>query len=135
MEVTPGCAVITGARNFRIGETIANLSRSYANNRGGRSPAMTRLRDFSWWPNSWTNEAGASLTTAEIKQHGVLTNARRLFDGLSLTVDHNGVVYTAKITAHLSEDFLILLRHILLQHWGEPMKVVENFDIGFGHLT
>jgi len=96
---------------------------------------MACLKDFPWWPSVWTNEADASHTTAEISEQAVFTNARRLSDGLTMAVEQNGVAYTAKITAHLSEDFLILLRHILLQHRGEPMKVVENFDIGFSQLT
>ena len=95
---------------------------------------MACLRDFPWWPSDWTNAAGASLPTAEIREHGVLQNASRRSDNLTLTVELNGVTYTAKITAQLSEDFLILLRHILLQHWGETMEAVENVYVGFNPL-
>ena len=95
---------------------------------------MACLKDFPWWPSVWTNKAGASLTTAEIKEHGVLKNASRRSDNLTLTVELNGAVYTAKIAIELSEDFIILLRHILLQHWGEAMEAVENVDVGFNHL-
>jgi hypothetical protein len=49
-------------------------------------------------------------------------------------VELNGVTYTAKIATQLSEDFLILLRHMLLQHWGEALEAVENVDVGFNHL-
>jgi hypothetical protein len=55
--------------------------------------------------------------------------------GLLLVVDDNGVICTATIASNLSADFFILLRHILLQHWGEPMEVVENIDLNFGQLT
>ena len=80
---------------------------------------MACLKDFPWWQSEWTDDAGASHTTAEISEQAVLTNARRLSDSLNLTVELDGVVYTAKFTATLSEDFLILLRHILLQHRGK----------------
>jgi len=64
----------------------------------------------------------------------VFTNARSLPGGLTLVVDYTGVIYTAKIGAHLSEDFLFLLRHILMQHLGEPISAVEHFDVNFGDL-
>lgn len=95
---------------------------------------MACLTDFSWWPTDWTNDAqGASLPAKEIRERGVLKNAR-LSEGLILTVELNGVIYTAKITTRLSTDFLILLRHILLQHWGELITTVENAEIGFDYL-
>jgi hypothetical protein len=95
---------------------------------------MACLRDFSWWPTDWTNVAkGASLPAVEIRERAVLKNAR-LSEGVILTVELNGVIYTAKITVRLSEDFLILLRHILLQHWGELIATVENAEIGFDYL-
>jgi hypothetical protein len=95
---------------------------------------MSCLKDFSWWPTQWTNAKVASLTTEEIKQQGVLKNARLSAEGLTLVSELNSVVYTAEITARLSEDFMILLRHILLQHWGEPITNVENVEIGFDYL-
>ena len=64
----------------------------------------------------------------------MLKNASRRSDNLTLTVELNGVTYTAKIATQLSEDFLILLRHMLLQHWGEALEAVENVDVGFNHL-
>jgi hypothetical protein len=95
---------------------------------------MACLRDFSWWPIDWTNDAQhASLPAEEIRERGVLKNAR-LCEGLVLAVELNGVIYTAKITTRLSTDFLILLRHILLQHWGEPITNVEDVEIGFDYL-
>ena len=96
---------------------------------------MARLRDFPWWLSTWVSKTGSSPATAEMSKHGVLKNVRLLRDGITLIMDHNGVIYTSKITPHLSEDFLILLRHILLQQWEQPMEVVENSDIGFDHLT
>jgi hypothetical protein len=50
-------------------------------------------------------------------------------DTLTLVVDCNGVICTATISPHLPEDTLILLRHILLQKYGEPMAAVEDLDI------
>jgi len=96
---------------------------------------MARLKDFPWWPRAWVTEKGSSPATAEISKHGVLKNVRRFVGGLTLLVDYNGVIYTAIIDSNLSEDFLILLRHIMLQKWGEPMEVVESSDIGFDYLT
>ena len=49
-------------------------------------------------------------------------------------VEHNGVICTAQIGSQLSEDFLILLRHILLQHWGEGVSVVEDIEVNFDDL-
>jgi hypothetical protein len=40
-----------------------------------------------------------------------------------------GVICTATISPHLPEDTLILLRHILLQKYGEPMAALEDLDI------
>ena len=97
---------------------------------------MAQLRYCGWWPNGWLDESGGfPATAAEIRKGGVLKNARPVPDGLTLMVDHNGVTYTAQIAANLSEEFLILLRHILLQHWGEPMEAVEDIDIGFDELS
>ena len=95
---------------------------------------MTRLKDFPWWPTVWVNERGASLAPAELSTDGTLKNARPTGNsGLSLIVDYRGIIFTAIISRPptLSQDSLILLRHILLQHWGEAMCVVENIDIHF----
>jgi hypothetical protein len=96
---------------------------------------MTRLRDFSWWPNAWTSEKGGSHSPIEIRKKGLLKNVRRIGNELTLILECDGVIFTATIGSHLSEDFLILLRHILLQHWGEPISAVEEFEVDFGHLT
>jgi hypothetical protein len=93
---------------------------------------MTCLKEFPWWPTAWVEERGGSASPTEVSKDAVLKNARRVPGGLTLVVDHNGVTYTAQIAVHLSEDVLILLRHILLQHWGEPLAAVENFDVNFG---
>jgi hypothetical protein len=79
----------------------------------------------------WEAETGNSPTPPEISKDAVLKNARFSNDGLSLTAEHNGVVYTGIIarSLNLSEDFLIMLRHFLMQHWGDPIEVVENFDL------
>ena len=95
---------------------------------------MARLRDYSWWPNAWANNGGRALTSSEIRQDAVLKNVRRAGKVLTLMVEHNGVICTAQIGSPLSEDFLILLRHILLQHWGEPIADVETVEINFSGL-
>jgi len=97
--------------------------------REGAAKFMNHLRDCSWWPNAWLDDASGSLSSSEIRKHGVLKNARRMGNELTLMVEYNGVTYKAIINPNLSEDFLILLRHILLQHWGQPMDVVENIEI------
>jgi hypothetical protein len=92
---------------------------------------MARLRDFAWWPSTWMCESGSCPAPSVEDKNGVLKNVRTQPGGLTLMVDQNGVIYTARIVTDLSEEFLILLRHILLQHWGEPMDVVENIEIDF----
>lgn len=93
---------------------------------------MTCLGAFPWWPTAWVPEKSASVAPTDISKDAVLTNARRVPGGLTLVADQNGVIYTATVGSHQSEDFLILLRHILLQHWGEPISAVEDFDVSFG---
>jgi hypothetical protein len=93
---------------------------------------MTQLRDFDWWPSTWIYETGSSFAPTEIGKDAVLKNVRRMYGSLTLVAAHNGVIYTAKVNPYRSEDFLILLRHILLQHWGEPISAVEQFEVNFG---
>ena len=76
-------------------------------------------------------ESGSCSAPSVEDKNGVLKNVRTQPGGLTLMVDQNGVVYTARIVNNLSEDFLILLRHILLQYRGEPMDVVKNIEIDF----
>src|SRR5262245_47384418 len=93
---------------------------------------MSRLRDLSWWPTTWLDEKGLPISPAP--SDGILKNIRRVNNDLLLIVDHNGGIYTATISSHLSEDFLILLRHILLQHWGNPLSAVEDLEIDFSRI-
>ena len=95
---------------------------------------MPYLKDFQWWPTSWIAQEFNAPTPAEISKDGILQNAQMLDWGLQLVVDYKGVVCTATIIPRLSNDRLILLRHILLQHYGEPMKVVEKIDMDFDQL-
>ena len=92
---------------------------------------MTVLRDFSWWPNVWTSENGSSLIPIDIRKNGVLQNVSRKGTELTLILECNGVICTAKIGSAFSEEFVILLRHILLQHWGEPISSLENIEVNF----
>lgn len=63
---------------------------------------------------------------------GIFQNARHVPDGLSLEAEHDGVICTAIISsAKLSQDDLILLRHILLQHCGKEMRIVADLNIDF----
>ena len=96
--------------------------------------AMARLRDFPWWPSAWVSETGSSPTTEEISKYGILKNVRRMGNELTLILECNGVIFTATIGAQLSVDLLILLRHILLQQWGESMESVENIDFDISNL-
>lgn len=91
---------------------------------------MARLGDFSWWPSSWSDQNGASFTSID----GVLRNVRRSGKELILILENNGSMIMAQVNPQNSEDFVILLRHILLQHIGEPMSVVENIDMVVGVL-
>ena len=92
---------------------------------------MNRLGEFSWWPVTWLDDKSRSVSPTDIRENAVLKKVRRRGVELTLIVDHKGATCTAKIVAHLSEDFLILLRHVLLQQWGEPISAVENFEIKF----
>src|SRR5262245_18660872 len=95
---------------------------------------MPRLCDSPWWPNTWINEMGGSRSHSEIRKSGVLKNVRRSKDQLTLIVECNGAICTAQIDSQLSADFAVLLRHVLLQHWGQPISVVENIEIEFAKL-
>ena len=96
---------------------------------------MARLRYYSWWPNAWVDDASLAHTPIEIRKDAVLRNVRRAGEELTLVVDCNGLICTATIESNLSEDFLILLRHILLQHWGEPISAVEDLEVNFTDLA
>jgi hypothetical protein len=95
---------------------------------------MTRLKELPWWPTIWIAQTGNAPTATEISKNGALNNVQRLPNGLTLLVDHNGIICTAIVNPALSEDALILLRHILLQYRGQPMEVVEAIDIDFQNL-
>ena len=95
---------------------------------------MTRLRDYPWWPNAWTSENGGSHSPIEIRKKGMLQNVRRMGNELTLILECNGVIHSAKIGSHLSGDVLILLLHILIQHWGEPISAVEDLEVNFPGL-
>ena len=92
--------------------------------------APGKLRDFSWWPKVWYDKVNRSVSSTVIQKEAVLTNVRLSDTRLTLISQMNGVTFTAKTDDFvLSVDFLILLRHILLQHYGEPISVVENILI------
>jgi hypothetical protein len=90
---------------------------------------MTRLKDLPWWPTIWAAPAGNPCPTEEINKSGVLMNVRRSQSDLTLLVDHKGVICSATVSPRVSEDALILLRHILLQQYGLPMEAISNLGI------
>lgn len=91
---------------------------------------MPRLKDYRWWPTVWVSSAGWCLTNEEIIRVGRFHNAKHVTDGLRLEAEHQGVICTATINhLEMSEDSLILLRHILLQYYREEMQIVANLDI------
>src|SRR5262245_2033704 len=92
------------------------------------------LCEFPWWPKTWTDEWGRSPDPIELRETAVLKYARKSDDDLIVILEHEGAICTAKI-AQLSEDFVILLRHILLRHCGEPISAVENIEVTFGEPT
>ncbi len=93
---------------------------------------MPRFKEYPWWPTTWEAQAGQKPTPEKISRGGLLRNVRLLGrHDLSFVVDHKGATYTATVTPNLPEDTLILVRHILLQQWGEPMNVVEEIELGF----
>src|SRR5512135_1030674 len=90
---------------------------------------MPQLKTLPWWPTAWIAETGDTITPEEIRKNGVLINVRRFSNALTLVVDVKGATCKETVGPALSEDRLILLRHILLQHYGEPMEAVEDLDI------
>jgi len=51
-------------------------------------------------------------------------------DLVSIASEHAGVLFKATITsAKLSEEDLILLHHILMQHHGEEMSIIASLNI------
>jgi hypothetical protein len=95
---------------------------------------MSQLKTHPWWPTAWL-PYGGRCATGEVRTNGVLKNVRRSTDNLTLVVDCNGVICTATVSdPYLAEDTLILLRHVLLQRYGEPMAVIEDFDIELGGM-
>ena len=91
--------------------------------------AMNRLKELPWWPTDWTAKTGKPCTDEEINRSGILMNVRRSRNTLTFLVDHNGTICSATVTARVSEDSLIFLRHILLQQCGYPMEVVGDLGI------
>jgi hypothetical protein len=50
---------------------------------------------------------------------------------LVLEVEHRGKLCAAtiEVSPNLTEEDLILLRHILLQHHGEEMRIIADLNI------
>ena len=97
---------------------------------------VPRLKDYPWWPTVWATPAGWFITDDEMIRVGLFQNARRVAGGLSLEAAHGGVICTARInSSEMSLDQLILLRHILLQHYREPMRIVADLEFDFRHLA
>ena len=71
-------------------------------------------------------------TTEEVRSNGVLKNVRRSADSLTLVVDCKDIICMATITPHFPEDTLILLRHIFLGYYGQPMAIIEDLDFELG---
>ena len=92
---------------------------------------MTLLNNFQWWPKYWLAQTGSNLIPAEISRDGILKNVQTLDGSLRLVVDYKGISCTATILPGLPKDASILLRHILLQYYGERMEIVEQIDIDF----
>ena len=90
---------------------------------------MIRLKELPWWPTIWAAQTGSPCTAEEINRDGVLLNVQRSQTSLTLLVDHKGIICSATVRPKVSEDALILLRHILLQQYGHPMEVVGNLGI------
>jgi hypothetical protein len=90
---------------------------------------MTRLKELPWWPTIWAAQTGSRCSAEEINKSGVLMNVRRSQNSLTLLVDHKGVLCSATVTPRVSEDTVILLRHILLQQYGHPLEVVGDLAI------
>jgi len=92
---------------------------------------LAKLRDFRWWPNVWRESTTGSVTLVE--NEAVLTNVKLADNHLTLISQRNGATFTAKVdTSLLPQDCLVLLRHILLQHWGEPLSAVEALEVDLG---
>lgn len=90
---------------------------------------MPRLKDYPWWPNVWATPNGSGIADDAIVRAGIFQNARRVLGGLNLEVEYRNVICTARInSSDMSLDHLILLRHILLQHYREPMRIVADLD-------
>ena len=90
---------------------------------------MPQLRMLQWWPTAWQSDSGTAPTAGEIRQTGVLRNVGRSHNTLTFVVDCNGVICTATIDPQLPEHTVILLRHILLQHYGESVAAVEDLNV------
>jgi|GEM_PF-7049061 len=91
---------------------------------------MARLLDYPWWPRDWRRGERGPAKPPEVRK-AVLKNVRRGAHDLTLIAEYNGVIFTATIGSQLSDEFLILLRHILLQHWGDTISDVETLEADF----
>jgi len=90
---------------------------------------MPYLKQFHWWPTVWLDRTGNAVSAVDVSKNATLKNVRLIDTSLSIEVDYKGLVYSATIIPGLSKDALILLRHILLQYYSEPMEIVEIIDI------
>lgn len=90
---------------------------------------MPQLKTYPWWPSAWLVEGGPQLNAEEVRKQGVLKNVSRSEYTLTFVVDCAGSICRATVHPHLPEDTLILLRHILLRLYGEPIAVVEDLDV------
>ena len=93
---------------------------------------MPLLRTLPWWPTEWFRDGGRTFIGQEVRKSGIVKTVRPLFGNvLIIVVECKGELCTSTITAPFSDDILILLRHILFQHYGERIENVENLNIDF----
>ena len=96
---------------------------------------MPQLKTYPWWLTAWSAERDSdSLTPDKIRKNGVLKNARRQSDGLSLAAGCKGTLWVVTIRPHLAQDGLILLRRVLLQVIEQSVEIIETLDLDLNNV-
>jgi hypothetical protein len=70
-----------------------------------------------------------SISSEEIRLHGILKNCRLSREGLTLVVDYEGQPCNGLISSELSPRLdLAKLHHFLLPHYDKSMQEVDSLD-------
>jgi hypothetical protein len=84
---------------------------------------VARLRDYSWWPSSWT----LGINPGQVRLKGIFKACRHSRTCLTLAVDYERQTTEGFITPEPGLD-LKRLHDFLQRHYGKPMQEVDSLE-------